>query len=187
MACGEITIGSDVACDAQAKGGTVPSTLTLFNIDQIDGYTVASGKITAIDLETDARGWQFTGFRNDLKKVDDVRDLGVGLKGFGHAITFVIYERTQAQKDNIEKLCKGRFVAIVENKGKDADAFEVYGKDNGMEIVVGPIRNAHENGGFFIISLVTPDGEAEGKLPQTLGTSYSNAETVLAALLVPAA
>ena len=186
MGCGTIALGSDVACDAQAKGGT-QSTITLFNYDDIDGYTEASGGITAIDLATGKQGWQFTGFRNDVKKSDEVVNPGVGLNQFRHLAGFVIYERTQAQKNNIEKLCKGRFVAIIENKGKDADAFEVLGKSVGLEIVVGPIRNAHENGGFFIMNFATPEGEFEPKLPQTLGTSYSNAETVIAALLTPAA
>lgn len=186
MSCGTIALGSDVACDAQSKGGTVATTLTLFNYDEIDGYTEASSKVTAIDLATDARGWQFTGFRNDVKKSEEVVNPGVGLNQFKHNFGFVIYERTQAQKDNIEKLCKGRFVAIIENKGKDADAFEVVGKSVGLEVVVGPIRNAHENGGFFILNFSTPEGEFEPKLPQTLGTAYANAETVLAALLVPA-
>jgi len=68
----------------------------------------------------------------------------------------------------------------MENKGKDADAVEVVGKDVGVEIVVGPIRNAHENGGFFILNFATPEGEFESKLPQTLGTSYANAVTLIA-------
>jgi len=98
-------------------------------------------------------------------------------------VGWVVYERTQAQKNNIEKLARGKFVVFVENKGKDADAWEVLGKDVGVEIVAGPIRNAHENGGFFVLNFSTAEGEFEGKLPQTLGTSYANATTLIANLL----
>jgi len=77
---------------------------------------------------------------------------------------------------------------VVENKGKSADSIEVIGKEVGLEIVAGVIRNAHENGGFFVISLSTPDdqGELEGKLPQTLlvaGESYADNLTYLEGLL----
>lgn len=183
MSCGIITVGSDVACDAQSRGGT-ETTVTLINLSEIDSVTEASGRITVITLVATKRAWQFTGWRNDVKKSDEVVNPGVGLNHFKHNCSFVIYERTQAQKDNIEKLAKGKFVAIIENKGKDADAYEVLGVGVGLEIVAGPIRNAHENGGFFMINLSTPEGEFEKKLPQSLGTDYADALVQIAALLV---
>lgn len=171
MACGEITRGSQVEeCDDIPVGGT-RARLLLANIDDIEGYTEdADGVITAIDMAAGAFMYVFTGFRNDVKSSQDVIKPDIGIPKFKHNVGFVVYENTQIQKNNIENLVRGRFVAVIENKGKDANSFEVVGKDVGVEIVAGPIRNAHENGGFFVISLSTPDdqNETENKLPQTL-------------------
>lgn len=179
MACGTITMGSEVdVCDDIAPGGTRPRML-LINHDEVQSMTEdADGNITAITLIPGAFIYPFTGFRNDVKKSEEVIKPEIGLPKFKHNAGFVIYENTQLQKNNIENIVRGRFVAIVENKGKTVDSIEVVGKEVGVEIVAGPIRNAHENGGFFVVSLSTPDdqGELEGKLPQTLkvaGNTYA--------------
>ena len=180
MACGLIDRGSAVdICDDIAPGGT-RARVVLFNIDEVVSMTEdGDGNITAITLVDDATGFEFTGFRNDAKKSEEVIKPEIGLPKFKHNAGFVIYENTQLQKNNIENLVRGRFIALMENKGKTIDSIEVVGKEVGLEIVAGPIRNAHENGGFFVISLSTPDdqGELEGKLPQTLkvaGDSYAS-------------
>lgn len=172
-------MGSEVdVCDDIAPGGTRPRML-LANHDEVESITEdADGNVTDITLVAGAKLYPFTGFRNDVKKSEEVIKPEIGLPKFKHNAGFVIYENTQLQKNNIENIVRGRFVAIIENKGKTADSIEVVGKEVGVEIVAGPIRNAHENGGFFVISLSTPDdqGELEGKLPQTLkvdGNTYA--------------
>lgn len=189
MACGKITRGSAVdVCDDIAPGGT-RARVILFNIDDVVSMAEdADGNITDIVLVDDATGHEFTGFRNDAKKSEEVIKPEIGLPKFKHNVGFVVYENTQIQKNNIENIARGRFVAVMENKGKTVDSIEVVGKEVGLEIVAGPIRNAHENGGFFVISLSTPDdqGELEGKLPQTLlaaGNSYATNLTYLTGLL----
>jgi hypothetical protein len=183
MGCGNITVGSAADCENLPSGGT-RARLILVNIDDLQtdpSAFVENGtyKITDVNLLPGRSGYTFTGFRNDMKKSDEVVNPGIGLNQFNHQISWVIYERTQAQKNNIEKLARGRFVAFAENKGRDDDAIECLGKDVGLEIVVGAIRNSHENGGFFMINLKTPEGEFESKLPQTVGTSYDNGQDIL--------
>lgn len=174
-ACGTITRGSQADCDNIPAGGT-RARLLLANYDDIIGYEEdVDNNITAIELAPGATLHEFLGFRNDVKKSEEVIKPDVGIPKFKHNVGFVVYENTQIQKNNVEGLARGRFVAIVENKGKDANVFEVVGKGVGLEIVAGPIRNAHENGGFFVINLSTPDdqGELEGNLPQTLNVGGS--------------
>lgn len=182
MSCGTIDTGSMADCDNLPIGGT-RARVIVFNYDDIEGYTEDSdGVISDITLASGATGFEFTGFRNDMKKSEEVVKPDTGISKFKHNCGWVIYERTQIQKNNVEKLARGRFVAIIENKGKDDDAFEVIGKGVGVEVVAGAIRNAHENGGFFIMSFSTPDdqGELEPKLPQTFfDTDYA---TTLAAI-----
>ena len=190
MACGEITRGSTVEeCGDIPPGGT-RARLLLANIDDIVEYTEdVNFQITDIELAPGKTFYEFTGFRNDVKKSEEVIKPDIGIPKFKHNVGWVIYENTQIQKNNVENIVRGRFVAIVENKGKDANSFEVVGKDVGLEIVAGPIRNAHENGGFFVISLSTPDdqGELEGALPQTLiVTDYPGTLAYILSDLLPA-
>jgi hypothetical protein len=175
MACGSITRGSEADCDNIPEGGT-RARLILFNYDEVLRYEQdTDGNITDIELTAGAYGYEFLGFRNDVKKSEDVLKPDVGIPKFKHTIGFVVYENTQIQKNNVENLARGRFVAIVENKGKDENVMEVVGKGVGLEIVAGPIRNAHENGGFFVLNLSTPDdqNETESRLPQTLQITTS--------------
>ncbi|HET7898610.1 MAG TPA: hypothetical protein VFL47_13085, partial [Flavisolibacter sp.] len=151
------------------------------NYDEVAGYTEDSdNNITDIDMAGGAYAYEFLGFRNDVKKSEEVVKPEVGVPKFKHNVGFVVYENSQLQKNNVENIARGRFVAIVENKGKDENSFEVVGKGVGVEIVAGPIRNAHENGGFFVISLSTPDdqGELEPQLPQTLLAGGSGSGSV---------
>ena len=183
MGCGNITSGSTPDCDNLPSGGT-RARLVLVNYDDLleDPSAFAENgtfKITDVNLKPGRSGYTFTGFRNDMKKTTEVINPGIGLNQFKHTCGWVIYERTQVQKNNIEKICRGKFVAFAENKGRDDDALECLGKDVGLEIVVGPIRNAHENGGFFMINMATAEGEFESKLPQTVGTSYDNGQDIL--------
>lgn len=180
-ACGSIDRGSQADCDNIPEGGT-RARLLLANYDDVLEYEEdADGNITDIVLNPGAFLYEFLGFRNDVKKSEDVIKPEVGIPKFKHNIGFVVYENTQLQKNNVENIARGRFVAIAENKGKDENVFEVVGKGVGMEIIAGPIRNAHENGGFFVLSLSTPDdqGDTESRLPQTLqiagsGSIYEN-------------
>lgn len=178
MSCGTISMGSQIDCDNIPKGGA-RARVGVFNYDDVTSVTVdADGRVTAITLAAGAQGYIFTGFRNDVKKSDEVINPGVGINQFRHLVGWVIYERTQEQKNNIERLAKGRFIVVAENRGKDDDAFEVIGLGVGVEIVVGAVRNAYENGGFFLLNFATPEGEFEPKLPQSLGTDYDNASTL---------
>lgn len=191
MSCGSITRGSQADCDNLPPGGT-NARLILINHDEVTGFTEDQDlNITDITLSGGSSAYEFLGFRNDVKKSEDVIKPEVGIPKFKHTVGFVVYENTQIQKNNVENLARGRFVAIVENRGKDANSFEVVGRAVGLEIVAGPIRNAHENGGFFVINLSTPDeqGELEPQLPQTLlaggssGTPYEGNLAFIESLL----
>lgn len=208
MSCGTITRGSQVDdCDELAPSGT-RARLILINFDDVvKMYTNDDQKIIGIvtrsqisggielDAELDAEfsseeifgagGFEFTGFRNDVKKSDEVVKRELSKSRFIHSVGFVVYEVDQLQKTNLKQMARGRFVAIVEQRGKGADSIEVLGRECGLQIVEGQIRNAHGNGGAFILNLATPDNgvEFERKLPQTLGASYENGLSIIDDLL----
>ncbi len=185
MGCGDITRGSEADCDDLPIGGT-RARVVVYNFDEVESMPVDSeGRITAINLVDGAFGYEFTGFRNDVKKTDEVVIPDTGITKFKANLGWVIYERTQEQKNNVENLARGRFIVAAENKGKDADSIEIVGAGVGLQMIAGVIRDAHANGGFFVLNFSTPDeeGELEPKLPQTLGTDYEDALAILAATL----
>lgn len=185
MSCGRIDRGSEPDCDNLPEGGT-RARLILMNYRDVESIDETNGVITAINLTPGAQAYEFLGFRTDVKKSDDV--VKTVLKSrFKHNVGFVVYELDQLQKNNIKALVRGRFIAIVENRGQDENSVEVVGKNVGLRIVGGTIRDAHENGGFFIINLATPENNAEfeKKLPQNLGYSYGEALAIIDGLLNP--
>lgn len=154
--------------------------------DQTFGPFISAGTglgvITSIILKGGRQAYEFLGFRNDVKKSEECEQTSHRKKRFKHACGFVVYEIDQAQKNNLVKMSKGRFIAIVENKGRGDDAFELLGRECGLKIVAGVIR---ETQGFYQIQLATPDNgiEYERKLPQTFGKSYQDGLEMIEGLL----
>lgn len=186
MSCGRITIGSEPGCDDLPDAGT-RARLILCNWSDVERiYTNDEGKIVNIILRIGKYGHEFLGFRSDVQKSDEVVRREQSKQRFTHAVSFVVYQQDQIQKTNLVNLVKGRFLAIVENKGKEVDSIEVLGRECGLQIVAGQIRNAYESGGMFTIGLATPDNgvEFEKKLPQTLGISYQNGLDIIDSLFV---
>ena len=210
MSCSTIDRGSQADCDDLPTPGT-EARLILINWDDVlyifEGNDtsesgrvwdntfdntfgpmvvagVGLGVITQIVLYPGKQAYEFFGFRNDVKKVEEVERISSNKKRFLHRCGFVIYEVDQLQKVNINHMAKGRFMAIVERKGGDEDSLELLGRDCGLKMQAGRIRDVHQNSGVFIIDLATPGGvEYERKLPQTVGTSYTNGLEIIDDLL----
>ena len=182
MSCGLITVGSSADCTSPLKSGTQPR-LFLINYDQLSSVTTSTATpnlITAMTFVSGTVAYVFEGFKQDVKPSQEVIAPSNGLNQFKHAVNFLVYEIDQIQKNNIQRLAKGRFIAILENKGKTDDSFEVYGLGSGMEIVPGVARDSYANGGGYIISLATSDQEFEPLLPQTLFTTdYTTTKTLV--------
>lgn len=173
MSCGTITIGSSPSCTDPLKSGTIPR-LYLFNYDDVVSVTESAttpNLITAITLASNTVAHVFEGYKQDVKPTQEVIAPGNGANQLKHGLGFIVYEITQLQKNNLQKVIKGRFIAAVENKGKENEAFEVYGLGSGMEIVPGVARDSYANGGGYIIQLATPENEFEPLLPQTIFTT----------------
>jgi hypothetical protein len=184
MSCGRIDKGSSPDCDNLPEGGT-RARLILINWDDVRFVFESNGVITSIELYPGKVAYEFLGFRDDVGKSDDVVSLANLKNRFRHSTSFVIYENDQPQKTNIKNITKGRFLAITETLGHEDSCIEVLGKECGLAIVGGVIRNAHENSGMFTINLSTPDNgvEFERKLPQNLGTTYEDGLTIIDGLL----
>jgi hypothetical protein len=136
--------------------------------------------LTALIFATNTVSYLFEGYKQDVKPTQEVVAPSNGQNQFKHALNFLVYEISQLQKNNLQRLAKGRVIAVVENKGKDANAFEIYGLNAGLEIVPGVVRDPLANGGGYLISLATMDGEFEPLLPQTLfSTDYTTTKALV--------
>jgi hypothetical protein len=185
MACGLISKDQDASCP-QPPGGTEPF-FYVANSADVDSFgdDGASG-FNTLTMKAGKFLYKYNGFRNDMKHKDEVVDPGVGSNQFLHDLGLVIYSRTQEDKDQVESLCKGNFIFIFANKGKDTSAIEVAGVTQGLEVVPGTIRDAHANGGFFVMEFKTPKDSGEPKLPQTFSLgAYQDSIDYLEALLEP--
>lgn len=190
MGCGSITRGSVVEDCADIPPGGTRARLLLANKSEITGYTYnGDGEITAITFAASAGFYEFTGYRtNEIGKTEEVIKPELGPAKFKHGTKLIVYENTQIQKNNIESMVKGSMVALIENNGNDANSFELLGKDVGLSVVAGPIRDANTNGGYFVINLATPDDEGvlEGELATTvtLASGYTANLAAIDALII---
>lgn len=182
MACGEITMGSAADCENLPAGGTRARAI-LFNYDDIDSYVEVNGVITDINLKAGKFGYEFTGLGNSFQKSEDfARSASTGLGRFKHKSSIIIYERTQEQKDNIKSMGNGRFVAVLFNRGTDNDSIELAGKDVGLELVAGEIRNAYANDSFFVLNMATPEGDIENETAPMQSVFITDRDTTIAML-----
>lgn len=182
MGCGTITIGSSPDCDNPLRAGVLPR-LFLANWDDIVDVAISAvtpNLITSVTFAANTVSFLFEGYRQDVKPTQEVIAPSSGQNQFKHALNFLVYEITQLQKNNLQRLAKGRFVAFVENKSKNANSFEIYGLGSGLEIVPGVARDPYANGGGYLISLATMENEFEPLLPQTLfSTDYTTTKALV--------
>ncbi len=183
MGCGSIDRGSVLSCKTPLVGGIGgDSRLVLYNFSEVS-FTESSSTpnlYTAITLASGASGYQFQGYKLSLKPSVDIVLGANGQNLFKHRTAFVIFENTQLQKNNIQTLKDGRYVALYENNGKNTESFELMGVNVGLEVKPQKIRDLQADGAAYMILLETPDTELETKLPQTfLSTNYATTLTAV--------
>jgi hypothetical protein len=169
MACGELDGGSSYNCDTPLQGGAEPNVL-LINYKHVLGKTdgAITNLIESLILENGKSGFLYEGFGRSVTPQQEVIKLGNSQNLAKHQVGIIIFDRSQQAKNNIQNLMLGKFVAIVQGSSKDEQAFEIYGLNNGLELVPGVIQQLNENNGAYLVTLATGENQAESKLPQTL-------------------
>lgn len=182
--CDQITIGALYDCQNPLQGGA-KSRLILINQDDLGSVTVnSSDVITAITLSTNKVAYIFEGFKNSLVKSEEMINPESKQSVYRHKVDFTVFDISQVQKNNLQRMALGRFIAIAENTQKGSNSFEVYGLNSGLVMAPGVVRASNANNGAFKLSLQSSEGEEEVKLPQTfLATDYSTSLTAVNNLL----
>ena len=195
-ACGGLDMGGAVDCDDPIVAG-VDQRLILMNKDIYDRATVVENVSTqnlidSITLtQTGDAAYAFQGIRKSLNPQSAYVPAAVS-QGFDHQVDFLIFDISQAQKNNIEKMTGGKFVAIVQNAnavGNGDSVFEIFGKDVGLTVQASPMRinGDLESNGAYTISLKTSDDFGkEPHLPSSyLVTDYAGTLAQITTLLTP--
>lgn len=132
--------------------------------------------ITNITLKEDAQKIKVQAFKKFKDGGYDTKSNPDSPDGTIHSFIFVSPKNDSSAKKFINALLTGaRCVAFVERKWKGAtkdQAFEVLGYDIGMGGT--PAMKYYADSGSHVITLKTPDGEQEPKVPYTwLETDYA--------------
>ncbi len=183
MGCDQISIGAGYDCQTPLQGGA-KAKLILLNLDDL-GTVTASGTdiITGFTLLSNKAAYLFEGYRNSLVKSEELVIPDSSQALFRHKLEFAIFDISQAQKNNIQRMALGRFIAICENTQKGANSFEVFGLNSGLTLAPGVLRASNANNGAFKLTLQSAEGEEEVKLPQTIFiTDYTTSAALVTGL-----
>ena len=166
--CAGISIGAVYDCVNPPIAGT-EERLVLMNFKDIDSFTVSGTNASIIEgftLKAGGAAHAFEGVRNSLVPEQHYAPGRFSPSSYEHMVNFVVFEFTQAQKDNLEAMAIEKQVAIVQYADK---TFEVYGIRNGLEVVTNDrLPSDLDSGGAYQIVLKTSENEAkEPKLPRT--------------------
>jgi hypothetical protein len=192
-ACSGLDMGGDYDC-AQPIVAGVNQRLVLIDKDVYDRATIAesSGLITSIVLtEVGDSGFAFQGIRKSLNPSSEFVPSTVS-QGFSHQCDFLIFDISSAQKQNIQKMAGGKFVAIVQNTntaGNGDSVFEVFGNGIGMEVQAGSMRingDLETNGAYTISLKTSADFGQEPTLPPSYQvTDFAGTIAQIETILTP--
>jgi hypothetical protein len=157
------------------------------NTSEIDTVTYDSdGSVTDLTLVAGASAYVFEQFRTSLTAQYTFVPQTVSV-GYDHQITCNVWNVSQIQKNNLERMALGKITAIVENVDQNGDSsFEVYGLNVGMEVqTMARIANDLETAGSFAIDLKTSDNTGkEAKMPLSyFDTDYATTKAKIDAIV----
>ena len=192
--CGGITIGGAYDCDNPLVPGLNPR-VWLANYKDIESLTfdvTDKRLVTAIVFKTGGALYVYDGARQSTQaEVEFVpQTLSVGFK---HTVNVQVFEIDSLQKLNLEKMCLGKMVAVVEHPnaiGNGNSVFEIFGGGVGMEVLtLTRISRDQETQGSYSLALATSDNEGqEASLALSmLATDYATTLALLIGYETPAA
>lgn len=197
-ACVGIDSGSSVDCDAPIVAG-VNQELILIDKEVYDRATITEdvttkNLITSITLtQVGDAAYSFQGIRKSLNPQSQFVPATVS-QGWDHQVDFLIFDISQAQKNNIQKMAGSKMVAIIRNSNAEGNAdsvFEIFGGGVGMEMQAGPARingDLETNGAYTIALKTSDDFGKEPKLPNSyLVTDFAGTVAQIQTLLTPVA
>ena len=191
LTCG--LLGADATTDClNLPVAGLDDFIYLYNKSEIASITEASGVISAIAkvATTGVRSYKWQGPTGFLTGTYAQANVGQ-IPKYTHSLSFLAPNDSQLTLEEVEKLAKGRVVAVVAKFSSTVTAtFRVYGKTVGLTATeIAGDEGSEENDGLPLITLAsptTPKAFYESKLPQhLLDTDYTTTLAALEADLTP--
>jgi len=192
--CGILDADFVLSCDDKAQGG-LENDVLLVNRSDVDYSAItfsATNKTicTNFQLKSGKTGYLLQGVKQVNSTAYELVKQEFSFDTFKHTFNGVVLTPNSANKEQAEKLASGgKYVVIVNRKYKgadNADAFEIYGLESGLELET-MTYNSKENNGVISFALSSAEGEDETALPKTLlETDYATTLTAFEAKFLQA-
>lgn len=192
--CANITENLELDCDKPLQGGTRDK-MVLMNYDDwinavITPNVTNSNVYESIVLASGTIGYKVEG-QNNSNTPKPTFKRGKYTGAFDHEVKFLVFTIDPATKVQIEKMAKGRLVAIVENNHKGTageSSFEVYGAGAGLIVPDGGITRdpvSTDDQGAYQVTLKSSEVSLEAKLPASIFlTDYATSKAIFDSLYV---
>lgn len=190
--CGKISANVVLDCDYPLVGGANDN-LYLINKEDYDDATITVDPandqlITDLVLETGTHAYKFEGKNNSVEP----RSVLVKQRYaevYDHEVIFKVFINSADTKVQLEKMAKGKVIAIIENNYKGdtgAGAFEVYGVETGLQVMeMERVIADADTQGAYNVTLRTSEFAKESHLPSTLlKTDYATTKSLVEGLAV---
>lgn len=173
--CGILDADFVLSCDDKAQGG-LENDVLLINRSDVDYSALTFDPLnktilTNFQLKSGKTGYLLQGVKQVNSTSYELVKQEFSFDTFKHVFNGVVLTPSSANKEQAEKLASGgKYVVIVNRKYKgasNADAFEVYGLESGLELET-MTYNSKENNGIISFALSSAEGEDETALPKTL-------------------
>jgi len=172
-------------CDEQPVGGLEVNAVIINKAD-ID-YSTSTLDVTNdllisnIALVALKSGFAIEGIKQVNSTTFELVKNDAGFDKYKHTFKGVVLNPSVANKKRLDELASGSdYVLVVEKKWKgasDADAFDVYGWDSGLQISV-ITYDSNDSDGVIKFELSSPAGFEEPKMPRNvLETDYATTLT----------
>ena len=189
--CGKISQNIIIDCDNPLVGGA-KDRLILINHEDWSDATISRNAtnnqlITNIVLGSGVVAYEYEGKNNSVEPRSALVKQRYA-EVYDHETIFKVFKSNAATKQQIEKMAKGKMVAVIENNYKGADgegAFEVYGEDSGLELqeLERTLADVDTQGAYHLV-LRTSEFSKEPHLPATIFiTDYATTKAVVDSLL----
>jgi len=179
-------ISYDCSPSGRARAG-IETTAVLVNKSDIDltALTSTGATVTNLTLKNGASGYKIDWIKQLGNTASEFTPNDSGVDTFSHSFACRVFGQTADDSERIKELSGGEFVVVVESKFKgtaNADAFKVFGVENGLRMSEGSFTSL-ENDGSFLFTLASQEGYGESYPWQVLlETSYTATKTKFDAL-----
>lgn len=184
ITCAKISANVVGASCSPAVVGIEPE-LVLINFDDIESVTMANNVISGITLATGQKGAKYESAKNAFE-ASAALAAGTYMNKVTHQVIFRIFLKTQAIKDELDKMLNARLVAIVKNLDKATAEvrYEVYGLEAGLVLSDLQSNSTDTDGVIYTGTLGSEDGKGESSLPKSFFTTdYDTTKAAVDALV----